>query len=171
MHWQVTLKQSRFLQSVSFTCCRQKCTTKRIKFSKMYFQERSINLQRFNAEEWRLKRCRQKTMNLIGVDENTRRILASSDDSNSDILKNDKSSQNSFSKNGSSSSEKSDFSSNGRTTTTNPIQSETLPQPYRSATTQKVACEEVNIPGSKIKWNLLNVITLSVLISRLLCSY
>ena len=122
----------------------------RIKFSKMYFQERLINLQRFNAEEWRLKRCRQKTMNLIGVDENTRRILASSnDDSNSDISKNDKSSQNSFSKNGSSSSEKSDFSSNGRTTT-NPIQSETLPRPNRSATTQKVTYEEDNIPGSKI---------------------
>ncbi len=82
-------------------------------------------------------------MNLIGVDENTRRLLASSDDSNSDVSKKDHS-HNSYSKNGSS-SEKSDSSSR---VIANSSQSETLPRQNRSATSQKVTSEESNIPGS-----------------------
>jgi len=81
-------------------------------------------------------------MNLVGVDENTRRLLASSDDSNSDVSKNN------FSKI-SFSSEKSENSSSVRT---NLITSgATLPRQNPSAQTQKVNSETDIIPGNKIQ--------------------
>jgi len=87
-------------------------------------------------------------MNLVGVDENTRRLLASSDDSNSDVSKNGKSSKNNFSKI-SFSSEKSENSSSVRT---NLITSEApLPRQNPSAQTQKVNSETDIIPGNKIQ--------------------
>ena len=45
------------------------------------FQDKAVVVHKFSADEWRLKRCRQKSMNLIGVDDKTRQILAAGDDS------------------------------------------------------------------------------------------
>ena len=46
-----------------------------------------ITVHKFSADEWRLKRHRQKSMNLIGVDDKTRQILSAGDQKGRNVEK------------------------------------------------------------------------------------